>query len=819
MHKPTMSWLSILSILILVIVLVPPSGALAGPPSPPDPDPRLFPGWATPIFSQTDPPPESPDWYWKNGGWTDYAPNGVPDFDQKQDMWDNPPGSDNWSYCGPVAAANSLWWFDSKFEPSPVAPPIVNDNYYLITSYQGGIDDHDPMNVGGMGQPGLVDDLGWYFDTDGVRTDIAHQGTEVHDMAHGLQWYLYGGNPAWGPSPFGGPRGSYYDDYHVQLVKMPTWEWVVEEVERSEDVILLLGFWQDHNPDPEMEEWARLGGHYVTVAGIDSTNGQIAFSDPYTDAAEFGAPGHVYSGTLTLPHNPGHGPAVHNDAGNVSHDIYGVDLIPTSPAGLWEIEGYPYDPNFARQNVPQEFGPIPSDYDPGLEIYVEVEYALAMSPFTWKPGGEWVDTYWMEEWITEWWWYEDDGDSCLPDFSWDLGDWEAFDGPTALANSLWWFDSKAETLVTGGYPQAPPTESDHYELVGPYGSWDDHAVSNTVPFIDDLGVNYLHTGPQGTTIPSMTTGISNYLAARGVASDFYMHTQDSPEWGWVADEVETCEDVILLLGFYEQVDMVWQRRGGHWVNAAGVSRANDLIGLSDPAINNAISESISSTLHLGRVFPPEHLGTVFSGTEQSAPQNLSHDIYRVITSTAHSDRLVLQTYPATSVITDFIGLNGGGGIWESGPISTVVEWAVAVSPYSDLTITKTAALTEVVPGDRVTYTIQYANRGLAAVHSVTITEQMPLDSLTDIACTSYPPLVDTPGYTYVWSLPRLSYGQSGTITITAQSLVTDVITNTVTITGLTSIGNPTPDGNPHNNSVIIRGPQWDVYLPLVLRNF
>ena len=25
------------------------------------------------------------NWYWKDGGWIDYAPNGVPDFDQKQD--------------------------------------------------------------------------------------------------------------------------------------------------------------------------------------------------------------------------------------------------------------------------------------------------------------------------------------------------------------------------------------------------------------------------------------------------------------------------------------------------------------------------------------------------------------------------------------------------------------------------------------------------------------------------------------------------------------------------------------------------------------
>ena len=190
------------------------------------------------------------NWCWKDGGWTDYAPSGVPDFDQKQDAWTDP---DGWTHCGPVAAANSLWWFDSKMEPQPVGPlpggppstiPI-NDNYYLITRY-GGYDDHDPLNVGGAMGPGLVDDLAWFFDTNGQRTNPgAWKGTEVHTMSYGLQWYLYGGNPAWGVSPYGPRYGNYYDDYHVQLVKQPTWEWVVEEVERSEDVILLLGLWQE----------------------------------------------------------------------------------------------------------------------------------------------------------------------------------------------------------------------------------------------------------------------------------------------------------------------------------------------------------------------------------------------------------------------------------------------------------------------------------------------------------------------------------------------------------------------------------------------
>lgn len=751
------------------------------------------------------------NWYWKDGGWTDYAPSGVPDFDQKQPGWDKPPGSLNWTFCGPVAAANSLWWFDSKFEPKPVGPPggppstiPYNDNYYLVTSYSG-LDDHDPVNVGGMGAFGLVDDLACYFDTDGIRTGGGHQGTEVHEMAYGLQQYLY--NDPTHPCSITGRSngGSYYDDYHVQLVKKPTFEWVEEEVERSEDVILLLGFWQNQSGD-----WKRLGGHYVTVAGINSADLQIAFSDPFRDSAEVGGAGfgRVLSGTL-IPHipTPGHPVTTHNDAGNVSHDYYSITTTVTSPHGLWEILGY-LDPmvplpSFVRQNCPSDFKGDEGDWIPVSPIFVEVEYAIAVSPFKWKPGGEWLDTWWMGEWMWEWWWYEDDGHSCLPDFAWGGGElW--YDGPTALANSLWWFDSKAETLLTGGWPTPPELAiSDHYSMVVAYGDWDDHAITNTTYFIDDLAQNYLNTNPSGTSREDMAAGIGAYLAASGVADDFYTKTQGAPTWEWIADEVETCEDVILLLGFWEYVGGdVWERKGGHWANAAGVSRDNYLIGLSDPAINNAISP----TLGLGRVFPPEHIMTPFTVTDQSDPQKISHDIYPVTTSTSPGGQWALVDYPATSVITDFIGLNGGGTLWTGGPISTEVEWAIGVSPYSDLIITKTAVVTEVMPGDRVTYTLEYANTGLAAADNVTITDILPLNYLTDISYTSWPPISATQGITYVWTLPRLSYGQNGMITITAESLVTMTVYNTAHITGLNAIGGPTPDRNLSNNIFVVCDP-------------
>ncbi|MHC4617178.1 MAG: DOMON domain-containing protein [Planctomycetota bacterium] len=71
----------------------------------------------------------SSDWgtfYWKPGPWEDYAPSGMPDFDQRQASWFFPTAAIS-THCGPVAMANSLWWFDSKFETlTGTMPPVVS---------------------------------------------------------------------------------------------------------------------------------------------------------------------------------------------------------------------------------------------------------------------------------------------------------------------------------------------------------------------------------------------------------------------------------------------------------------------------------------------------------------------------------------------------------------------------------------------------------------------------------------------------------------------------------------------------------------------
>jgi len=96
--------------------------------------------------------------------------------------------------------------------------------------------------------------------------------------------------------------------------------------------------------------------------------------------------------------------------------------------------------------------------------------------------------------------------------------------------------------------------------------------------------------------------------------------------------------------------------------------------------------------------------------------------------------------------------------------------------------------------------LEYANTGLTAVDYVTVTDILPLGYLTNVRYAAWPPISSTQGVTYVWTLPRLSYGQRGLITITAESLATVIPANTASITGLNAIGGPTPDRNPSNNT-------------------
>jgi len=352
--------------------------------------------------------------YWKPP-YEDYAPNGMPDLDQKQDDW-RKEGTDQWSFCGPVAVANCFKWFDSKYNVPPGVPGDGQDQFPLVRQYidalggmLGGYDDHDPWNmnhpatpwqfgattpppptpqpfVPGPQPPGmppwgeLVERLAWYFNTDGVQTGYCnHTGTNIMEMQEGIA--------AWFASEIFEDGSTLADSLcEVTLVK-PTFATVESLVEKCEDVILLLGFWYEDAAG----RWWRIGGHYVTVAGVSSQNFQIAFSDPFIDNAEAGGPGRVGDGSFINHPHGSHDPRVHNDEGNVSHDIYTVDTASVSPGGVWWLPDYPAstDPYswvyiFFSQNLPDEFQSVTAPWDGSSEIHTEVEYAVHISPWDYR---------------------------------------------------------------------------------------------------------------------------------------------------------------------------------------------------------------------------------------------------------------------------------------------------------------------------------------------------------------------------------------------------------------------------------------------------
>jgi hypothetical protein len=337
---------------------------------------------ATLLFVNTTIPVEGQVPWYKKPAYPDYARSGMPDFDQRQMGTYNWTVGGTWSHCGPVAVANSLWWLDSEFETSTIPPPAIIDNFPLVQAY-GMWDDHDPSNV----RP-FVEHLAYLMDTDGRRTGIVKLGTNVFDMQAGITHYLSwsGVNPlgdvdgdgnvtindqniviaAMGSVP-GAPNWDIRADispvtiayppvadnainvndlnlvvmnmgqigwFHETTAMGPHWELIAYEVERCQDVVLLIApYYFDGFT------WYRYseGAHYVTVAGLNSTTRELLISDPIRDNAEAGGPGDV-----PVPH--GHMPPeppyiTHNNATLVSHDMYQV-IIDPCPGGPLTIPGY-----------------------------------------------------------------------------------------------------------------------------------------------------------------------------------------------------------------------------------------------------------------------------------------------------------------------------------------------------------------------------------------------------------------------------------------------------------------------------------------------
>jgi hypothetical protein len=309
------------------------------------------------------------------------SPTGSPTTPMSIPPEPSEPADPYWTWCGPLAVANSIWWFDSKYESNAIPPPAISDTYPLVTSYNPGVwDDHDPRNV----QP-FVEHLAYLMDCDGMRTRICHDGTTVWDMQAGITHYL-----SWsGVNPLGDVNGdgivdetdwnlvidamgsrpgdsnwnlacdiwpvttayppttdNIVGDMDLELVGAhmgekgqfyehttglyPSFSYIEEEVMRCQDVVLLLAFFQNGDRD---------GGHFVTVAGVNSTASQyqLLISNPIRDDFEGGG---TPAGRSPVPHVHGLVPpyTTHNNASLVSQDAWTVRY--NAVGGYWYLEGY-----------------------------------------------------------------------------------------------------------------------------------------------------------------------------------------------------------------------------------------------------------------------------------------------------------------------------------------------------------------------------------------------------------------------------------------------------------------------------------------------
>jgi len=502
--------------------------------------------------------------------YVDYAPSGMPDFDERQDAW-NPTGAFTW--CGPTAAADILWWLDSEYEtivfPNPVPPPTISDHFPLVPSFGTNFDDHDPRNVAA-----LIPLLAGLMDTDGLAWKDAHVGTRFADFVNGTQFYI---------NMTGLSR-----IFQVHNIGFPTLSWIDSEAQSSQGVVLFLDFEQWNGftwTNSALHTDSLKGGHYIAVAGVNATVNEVLISDPLNDAYQSGTD--LLGREPVVPPGP-YNYTIHNDTQYVSQDGYSVTTWPPPPPP----PGSPYAvPVLELVNYLQTLDPT---YGPNWHTFVIGAVAVSPIPVTEWPG------YIKPS-------YPDYAPSGMPDFDEKQQAWSTNNitfmwcVPVAVADTLWWLDSKYESIYDPN-PVAPPTISDHFNLVNSSNptQWDDHSPSNLDSLVRSLAhlmnTDGLNTGHDhsGTRYTDIQPGIQAYLNQQGVASMFEVHNQSFPDFPWIDNETEQCQGVEICLEFWH-IDPTtgnWANyttdenlNNGHCIACAGANATADQILISDPYLD------------------------------------------------------------------------------------------------------------------------------------------------------------------------------------------------------------------------------------------
>lgn len=261
----------------------------------------------------------SEEWYFLPS-YSNYAPSGLPDFDQRQNStWKR---GFIWSFCGPVALANIFWWFDSKHEDDQGVPGDGKNDYPLVKNYNTystpcpgpAYDDHNFNNVNDLSTPWsqqkgsgeLIERLATYVDIYWHKIPFfTVSGTDRFQLANGARKWI---NDA-----------GLKDDYTVEVISQPSFSLIFKRVKQDQGVILQGGYYI-----PRLPKFIPLiSGHFFAVAGVHP-DGYISISDSFYDIQN-------YTSDYTL----------HNDPRYVSHDVFEVDYDPPFPSlAKWWIPSF-----------------------------------------------------------------------------------------------------------------------------------------------------------------------------------------------------------------------------------------------------------------------------------------------------------------------------------------------------------------------------------------------------------------------------------------------------------------------------------------------
>jgi len=431
------------------------------------------------------------------------APSGMPDFDQYQF------GSDSLALCGPTAVANCLVWLNAI--PSITKPDslirFLSHDFYTNPSDSGGT---------------FLDSIKMSLDSLFVHYDL-----------------------------------NLYDT----IIPNPTFSEIADSLEDSANVVLLLGLWQNI-----ADTLYRMGGHYVSLAGVCKLDSLIAISDPTLDNAESGAEGRILP--THYPHPDDH--VLHNTKGFVSHDVYLSDTLSmSSKTVLWRLKDYHggslrWLSQFEGQNFQVGQQLYAHSYDSTKAVYAVVEYAIMIYPKL--PEDCW---YWKPE--------TPSAPSGMPDFDqYQFGADSMLCAPTAVANCLVWLN-------------ALPSITDPDSLI-------------------QLLSNDFHTNPSdsgGTFVDSIKAGLDSLFI--NYSLNLYDNVLQNPSYSEITDSLENSANIVLLLGLWQNIDDTTYRIGGHFVSMAGVCKLDSLVAISDPAVDNAESGAMGRVLPVHNVHPNDHI--------------------------------------------------------------------------------------------------------------------------------------------------------------------------------------------------------------------